>query len=677
MGVSCKHAVPTLCLLLASCLAEPTPVTPRSDATADADAPAVDIAHPPDPPPCPPAAPARWQPDELVPPGRGLVPWLASRIPDVPIPTAPARVGAWQAATRATLLSALGFDRIEPPGAPVAALALGDHALGDAVAGRWLVEAHSGTWIPTLLLRPVVAPPGPRPGVLVLHGHIKPGKTRTTILTLGVTLARRGCVVAIPDWPGYGDLDDEAWSHLHGEGTLLAGASMNIPVTTIPRRVLDWLASQPGVDPARLGVVGHSGGAESTMYIAAADPRVAAAVIVDGVDDWPWRMDHDLVRDPEHYPVGLIPRASYAAVLALVAPRWLCVVSGDADFVAAPSRVIAQVVERARAAFEAHGVPHRLRHVPDPSGHNLGAKKRLAVYALFADAFGDQTLAGKEDGVTWGDEPGLHMAPPQSGTTLDIVRALLDEALDSRPTPSSEAMRRILSWPEEEAPVTWTDAGKPTHTDRTGGLIERPDGPPLPADLVQPATPRGVVVCFADAGRADCAALADQLAATDLAVVAVDLRGQGELQGDWPYDSPLQRLRLANFSVALGDPLPDQQVRDVRAACTAARARIGSRLPQCAVIGLGPRAGLIAVLAGTVDRTLGPIVAPGAELDLRARWDSPTGVAPAESYPYGLFTVIDGPELPTLLGDRARLVGVPWEGSASDRDAVCEALRGP
>lgn len=689
MGVSRPYTassvrVPALLIgLVASCGAN----SAAPDGSVPDGAPSVDLAPPdtapdseadtaPPAPPCPPAAPPRWEPEPLVPPGRGLVPWLASRIPDIPIPEDAGSIGTWQAALRAELVTALGFDRVEAPGAPVAAQNLGAYPMGDVIAGRWLVEAHPGTWIPTLLLAQASPPAGTVPGVLLQHGHSDPGKTRTAILTLGVTLARRGCIVAMPDWPGFGDLDDDSWGHLHAEGNLLAGVSMNVPVTTVPRRVLDWLVARPGVDPARLGVVGHSGGAETAMYIAAADPRVTAAAIVDGVDSWPWRLQEGLARDPEHYPVGLIPRASYAAVVALVAPRWVAVVSGDSDHTAGPSHVVARVVAHARRAFAAHGVPERLRHSPVATGHNLNAKKRLAVYALLADAFGEPALAGPEDGQTWSDAPGLHMVPPPGGTTLDRVRALLDEALAGRPShPSSEALRVVLSWAPQ--PATWIDRG-PTRTDRTGGLVERPDAPPLPADLVQPAGPaRSVLVCFADEGRVGCSALADQLAATGLAVVAVDLRGQGELQGDWPFDDPFQRLRLANLAVALGDPLPNQQVRDVGAACSAARARTASRAPGCAVVGLGPRAGLIAVLAGAADRMLAPVLAPGAELDLLARWTAPEGVAPAESYPFGLFTVTDGPGLAALLGDRAALIGAPWSGSPEERDALCEALRAP
>src|SRR5205085_11358947 len=44
----------------------------------------------------------------------------------------------------------------------------------------------------------------------------------------------------------------------------------------------DILAAQPGVDPARLGSVGHSLGAKETLYLAAFDERIKATVSSEG-----------------------------------------------------------------------------------------------------------------------------------------------------------------------------------------------------------------------------------------------------------------------------------------------------------------------------------------------------------------------------------------------------------
>ena len=47
-------------------------------------------------------------------------------------------------------------------------------------------------------------------------------------------------------------------------------------------RALDYLVSHPEVDPARIGCVGHFGGATMTMFLCALEPRIQVAVSVEG-----------------------------------------------------------------------------------------------------------------------------------------------------------------------------------------------------------------------------------------------------------------------------------------------------------------------------------------------------------------------------------------------------------
>lgn len=656
---------------------------PPGDGEAPTDGTPSEDANPwrrPEAPPCPPPADATFASPQLLADDAGLVPWLAAKLPDPSIPSEAADVVAWQSLTREALRAGLGLDHVERPGTAVGASSLAPVQLGPVQAGRWLVEAHPGTWVPTLLLSPTPMPPGRLPAVLLQHGHNDPGKTRTAIFTLGVNLAARGCLVAMPDWPGYGDLSSPKWAHLLTAANLLSGRSMNQPITSIPRRVLDWLAALPVADPTRLAVAGHSGGGETAMYLGAADPRVLATVVVDGVDDWGWRLENGLVKDPEHYPIALLKHAGYADVLALVAPRWLTVVSGDTDDVAAPSVEVAKVVAHARAAWVALHQEDRLVHVGIDKGHQIGRAKREAVYQALATAFAAPELAGPEDGTLWEDAPALHIPTPVGNrSVLAMVRGWLDEAeLQRHGRPRTE-LRGVVGHPGWQG-ATWLE-DEAGGDGRLEGRVVRPGAPQIPVDLLQPtgaaSAPRGALLCFADEGRAACSALGEQLAATGLVVATIDLRGQGELQGDWPHDLPNQRLRLAFLSAALGDPLPNQQLRDLFAVREALAPTLG-KLPM-GVVGLGPRSGFIAALAGAVDTDLVRVVAPGAVLDLRAFWDgaTPKDAAPAESYPFGLLTAIDPTELPSLLGARALWIGAPWDGDGGDRARLCEALRSP
>ncbi len=63
-----------------------------------------------------------------------------------------------------------------------------------------------------------------------------------------------------------------------GIGALLVGRSAASYAIWDGIRSLDYLASRPEVDPARLGCTGNSGGGTLTAYLMALDDRIAAAV---------------------------------------------------------------------------------------------------------------------------------------------------------------------------------------------------------------------------------------------------------------------------------------------------------------------------------------------------------------------------------------------------------------
>jgi len=595
---------------------------------------------------------------------------LLARIDPPGIPTHAEDFPAWQEETREALVHALGFDGIEPPGTPVESELVDTLDRGDHLVEKRLIEAHPGMWIPTLVMRPKGGG-GLLPGILVHHGHNQPGKSRDTILTLGANLARRGALVVQPDWVFFGDLTSKENNHMHPEGNLLAGRSMNLPITSIARRMVDYLEQRPEVDPARLGMAGHSGGGETTLYISAVEPRILAAAPIDGLDDWVFRVGYRLFRDPEHFPVALLTFGGYREVVALSAPRWFFALTGDEDYIAGPTHVVQEVMADAAVAWEHLGSPERLHHQGFSGGHQISRVKREAVYGFFAEALDAPGLAGEEDGTMFTDDPSLHFSPPEGNrTVLDIVRDLMDEALAALEEPSPEALALILGNP---GPGAGTLNIEDSNASPAPGRVQRAEGPDLPVDLYLPEGWDGgrAVICISREGRAACAAAGRVLSQVGWTVLAADLRGYGELLADWPAKDLWDFARTTNLAVMLGDPLPNMQARDLADAVTALETY--GDLSSIGLLGVGPEGGFLALLFAAAMPGLEPVAALAPHLSLRQDYDDLETLYPnpCQIYPLGLFTAAAPEDFVGLIAPRAYYVTDHWEADASDQKALC------
>jgi pimeloyl-ACP methyl ester carboxylesterase len=101
-----------------------------------------------------------------------------------------------------------------------------------------------------------------RAAVILLHGS---GSNRTATLPQAVVLARHGLGVLMLDARGQGRSGGEAMD---------AGWFGDSDV----RGAVSFLSRQPGIDPARIAVVGLSMGGEEAIGAAAADHRIRAVV---------------------------------------------------------------------------------------------------------------------------------------------------------------------------------------------------------------------------------------------------------------------------------------------------------------------------------------------------------------------------------------------------------------
>jgi dienelactone hydrolase len=129
--------------------------------------------------------------------------------------------------------------------------------------------------VPAYLLVPLDAR-GKLPAMLCLHQTTKIGKGEpaglggSPNLHYAADLAERGYVTLAPDYPSFGDYAFDFSKNTFASGSLKAVWN-NV-------RAIDLLQSLPEVDGDRIGCIGHSLGGHNTMFTAAFDTRIKAAV---------------------------------------------------------------------------------------------------------------------------------------------------------------------------------------------------------------------------------------------------------------------------------------------------------------------------------------------------------------------------------------------------------------
>ena len=172
-------------------------------------------------------------------------------------------------------------------------------------------EAEAGQPVEAYLLFPRTAArtTRPRPGIVALHQTTGDtieqiaGVKGPLMQQIGLQLARRGFVVICPRnylWQNvtkYLEAVDK-FRRRH-PGTL----GMH-KMLYDSQRAVDILAALPGVDADRIGATGHSLGGKETLYLAAFDERIAAAVASEGgvgfrFTNWnaPWYLGKGIDKD--------------------------------------------------------------------------------------------------------------------------------------------------------------------------------------------------------------------------------------------------------------------------------------------------------------------------------------------------------------------------------------------
>ena len=196
-------------------------------------------------------------------------------------------------------------------------------------------------------------------GYLLLPKDLKPGERRPVIVAqhggsgvpaavinedpatnnaykaYAVRLAERGFVVFAPHFPWR---TSDRFFRVTERKANAMGMTHFAVMFEQHRRLLDWLTSQPWVDPQRIGFYGLSWGGKAAMRVPAVEQRYALSICSGDFNEWIWKSattewgnSYMYVPEYETLNFNLGQTFGHAEMAALIAPRAFMVERGHAD----------------------------------------------------------------------------------------------------------------------------------------------------------------------------------------------------------------------------------------------------------------------------------------------------------------------------------------------------------
>ncbi len=255
---------------------------------------------------------------------------------------------------------------------PVAARFIKDVRPRNFAGQIFEVETSPGTWEKLCVLRPRNPSGKPLPVVIVPFYDIDIpvgadfGGRRFTaagVSSFAYTAAQRGYIAVAARW--YGESDGEWYSEAAANLLLKHPGSTGLGKWVADsRRMVDFIETLPDVDKTRIGMFGHSLGGKMTLYAAAFDPRIRAAVSselgigfkMSNYDDY-WYLGDRIAKAPagtdQHELVGLM------------APRPYLLIGGDKY----DGNESWRYINAARAVYRAYGKPENVGMFDHHTGH--------------------------------------------------------------------------------------------------------------------------------------------------------------------------------------------------------------------------------------------------------------------------------------------------------------------
>jgi predicted peptidase len=144
-------------------------------------------------------------------------------------------------------------------------------------------------------------------------------------------------------------------------------------------RTLDYIASRPDLDANRVGCMGISGGGTATLFAAALEPRIRAAMVSGYLNTFRDSVG-SLAHCVDNYVPGILNWAEMHDIAGLIAPRPLFVESGEQDNIF-PIRASIESFAKVRDIYSVFGAADRIEQEVFPGEHSFWGKRGVPFLA--------------------------------------------------------------------------------------------------------------------------------------------------------------------------------------------------------------------------------------------------------------------------------------------------------
>jgi len=170
----------------------------------------------------------------------------------------------------------------------------------------------------------------------------------------------------------------------------VAGGALMLGQTLIGWRVwdvmrtLDYIATRRELDSSRVGCVGISGGGTATLFSAALEPRIRAAMVSGYLNTFRDSVG-SLVHCIDNYVPGILTWAEMHDVAGLIAPRPLFVESGEKDAIF-PIHASVESFSHVREIYGVFGAADRVEQEVFPGEHSFWGRRGIPFLARHLSA---------------------------------------------------------------------------------------------------------------------------------------------------------------------------------------------------------------------------------------------------------------------------------------------------